>query len=411
MIQFQKLKSIRYNSNMRIAFFTDAFFPFITGVTTYVAGVTKALIADGHEVLIVAPRRDKGDLLQVMKFVPGAKVILVPGVRPFFYPDLKLGTMTPSSLNEVKKFLPEIIHFHTPGFMGFEATLLAKLLKIPLVTTFHTYYMEPEGFVAIGLKETGTVSKILQEALWKISEKVYQPCDAVIAPTNYVATDLKSRWRDINISVLPGSIDLEAFRNQKYRQSLRKLYKLKSEIVFLSVGRLSAEKHYDILITAFASVLKSQPESKLVFIGDGAAKVELKYISKLLGIEKSVIFIGEISYQKLTLKNYYAMGDVFITPSTWDTQGLSIIEAMAAKLPVIAFKYRAMPEVVGKGGLLVKNLNPQGLATAMEKLANNPKLRIKLGKLASLESNKYQIKAHVQGLLSLYKNLIKAKLK
>lgn len=395
---------------MKIAFFTDSFYPHVDGVTTYLGVIVRALVASGHKVLVVAAGWDNMEVSKVKKFIPGASVVLVPGVRPFFYPDIKMGTLTPKSLRVVRKFAPDIIHFHTPGFISFEATILARLLKTPLVTTFHTYYMEPEGFVAIGLKDTGAISKILQESLWKISESIHKPCDAIIAPTDYVGKDLKSRWENMNIQVIPGAVELAAFNNHKERSNLRKIYGLDKEIVFLSVGRLSPEKHYDVLIAAFSMILMKYPNARLLFLGNGMAKEELQYVVKVLGIEHAVIFAGEVSYDELTSKNYYSLGDVFVTSSTWDTQGLSVVEAMASGLPVVAFNYRAMPEVIGKGGILVKHLDQYGFAKAMGKLAGSEKLREKLGKQAIEESKKYKISTHVDSLIGLYNELIASKL-
>ncbi|MBP9670476.1 glycosyltransferase [Candidatus Woesebacteria bacterium] len=394
---------------MKIAYFTDSFYPHVDGVTTYLGVITRKLIKEGHEVMIVAPRWKGVSVAEVQKFVPEAKIVLVPGVKPFFYPDLKIGAPTPKSIVDVRKFAPDVIHFHTPGFIGFEASILSKLLQVPLITTFHTYYMEPEGFVAIGLKETSPVSKILQESLWKISESIHKPCDVVIAPTKYVGKDLNRRWNGVPIKVIPGAIETDNFVNTKERKSLRKELGFDDELVFLSVGRLSPEKHYDSLITSFSMMLMKYPNARLVFIGSGSVRQELEYIVKVLGIDHAVSFVGEIPYKVLTEKNYYSVGDVFVTPSTWDTQGLSVIEAMSSGLPVVAFKYRAMPEVVGKGGLLVKHLDQYAFATAMGKLAGDATIREELGKLAIIQSKKYKISTHVDKLLSLYKKLIEDK--
>ncbi len=391
---------------MKIAFFTDSFFPRVDGVTTYIGVITRALLALGHEVMIVAPRWKDADSKKVGAFVPGAKIVLVPGVKVFFYPDLKLGTPTPKSFEQVRKFKPNVIHFHTPGFMGFEATLLARLLKVPLITTFHTYYMEPEGLMVVGLKENSMMSKVLQESLWKISEKVHQPCDAVIAPTKYVGKDLKSRWKKINIQVIPGVVELESFANHQHRDELRKKYGLSdNEMVFLSSGRLSVEKHYDLLIAAFSMILVKYPNARLVFMGDGSAKAGLQYIAKVMGIENKVLFIGGIPYKELSAKNYYSMADIFVTPSTWETQGLSVVEAMASGLPVVAFNYRAMPEVIGDGGLLAKHMDQYKFAKAMGKLAGSAKLRQNLGNKAIVQSKKYEITPHVEKLLALYQQI------
>lgn len=391
---------------MKIAYFSDSFYPRVNGVTNYIGVVTRLLLAQGHKVMIVAPEVKGTTLAAVERFVPGAKVILVPGVKLFFYPDVKMGTPTPLSFMAVRTFRPDVIHFHTPTFMGFEATLLARILKVPLLATFHTYYMEPEGFAAIGLKETGTVSKMLQESLWQISKTIHTPCDAVIAPTRYVGRDLRKRWPEIPVRVIPGAVDLSPFSRRTHRASLRKQYGLGAGTVFLSVGRLSPEKHYDILITAFSMMLLKYPSARLVFVGDGPSREELAYIVRVLGIEHAVVFTGVIPYKALTLKNYYSMGDVFVTSSTWETQGLSMVEAMAAGLPVVAFHYRAMPEVVGSGGRLVTHLDQYGFAQAMGELAGNQKLRTQLGRLAVLESRRYQISSHIDSLLDLYSGLI-----
>jgi 1,2-diacylglycerol 3-alpha-glucosyltransferase len=390
---------------MKIAYFTDSFYPLVNGVATYIGSVTRALIASGHEVMIIAPKLKNVSMKEVERFVPGARIVLVPGVKLFFYPDMKIGTPTPLSFVEVRKFQPDVIHFHTPSFMGFEATVLAKMLKVPLLATFHTYYMEPETFAAIGLKEHGSLSKMLQESLWQVSKTIHNPCDAIVAPTKYVGNDLRKRWKGKKIEVIAGAVDLKPFTNRSSRSSLRKHYGLDKAVVFLSVGRLSAEKHYDVLITAFSMLLMKYPKARLVFVGDGPAREELEYIVKVLGISSAVVFTGAIPYATLTLKNYYSMGDVFVTPSTWDTQGLSTVEAMASKLPVVAFNYRVMPEVIGKGGILVKHLDQYGFAQAMGELAGNADLRSKVGSLALLRSKNYQIGVHTNNLIGLYQRL------
>lgn len=390
---------------MRIAFFTDSFYPKVNGVANYVGVVTRGLISAGHEVMIVAPRWDRTSESKVKQFVPGAKLVLVPGVRPFFYPELKMGTPTLKEMGKVTKFLPDILHFHTPALMGLEATLMAKMLKIPLVTTFHTYYMEPETFAAIGLREHGPVSKLLQDSLWRISEGIHSPSNAVIAPTRYVGRDLRKRWKKVQVKVIPGAVELVAFGKHKYRSSFRKKYGLDDSIVFLSVGRLSAEKHFDVLIAAFSMMLMRHPSARLVFVGGGSARDELEHITRVLGIDYAVKFVGEVPYKKIVEHNYYAMGDVFVTPSTWDTQGLSVVEAMASGLPVVAFNHRAMPEVIGKGGILVKNLDQYGFATAMGRLAGSAKLREEFGKAALVQSKKYNIDDHVKSLTRLYQSL------
>ena len=394
---------------MRIAFFSDSFYPHVDGVTSYIRVVTEALIAKGHEVLIVAPKRAEATLLATQRFAPGAKVLLAPGVKMFFYPDFCFGAPSPKVLFAVRKFTPDVIHFHTPTFLGMQAIMMAKVLKVPLITTFHTYYMEPEGFVAIGIKSTGKVAELLQESLWKVSEQIHNPCDVVVAPTEYVGKDLKKRWKKVEVEVIPGAVELSPFGNQSNREMLRTKYKLGKGVVFLSVGRLSPEKNHETIMTSFAMILMKHPDAKLVFVGDGLGRKDLEYLAGVLGIRDSVVFVGNVPYQTLTKQNYYAMGDVFVTASTWDTQGLSVVEAMAAGLPVVALKYRAMPEVVGRGGILASFGDPRSFARAMSELAGKKQLMQRLGACAQSEAQKYKIDTHVERLEKLYARLILAK--
>ncbi len=391
---------------MKIVFFNDSFYPGQDGVITHITVTAQQLLALGHEVMVVAPNNNLGIDEQDIKNKLNIETVLIPSVSSFISPAFRIGAPTPRSLVRVKKFNPDIIHVHSPASAGLEALFIAKLLKKPLVATLHTYFMEPEAFTIIGLKQESGATKILNKAMWQYAKKFYQSARAIVTPTRYLAKDLKKRWQKSRIELVSNGIDLSKFRNHSNRLQLRKQYQLQDNFVILSVGRLSYEKNLNLLVTAFAKILSKYPQLKLVFVGDGPSKKNLQFCSNALGISKSVLFIGAIAYQELVAKNYYSLGDIFVTPSTFENQSLAMMEAMAAGLPVVAPKVKAMPEIIGKAGILVKPNDVSSLANAMVKLYTKPKVYQQLAKETQSRSENFAVEKTVTQLLKLYSSLL-----
>ena len=400
------MKNINQQSIMKIAFFTDSFYPRKCGVTTYLTSTIKRLRELKHEVMIVAPKHKNGPNEQELNKLFNIQSTLLPSMSSIIYPDFKIGTPTPNSLLKIRHFQPDIIHFHTPGTVGFEAVLTAKILKKPLIATFHTYFMEPEGFKIMGLNPQGKTAEVLNKALWGFAARFHNPAQIIIAPTKYVALDLKKRWKNKNIVTIPGGVDLSLFQDRSRRKTLRKKFQLENNFTVLTVGRLAHEKNLHVLIEGFSIFHQQCPNSRLLIIGDGPIKINLEFYSQALGLENSVIFAGAIPYQKLSTDNYYSLADVFVSASTWDTQGLSVVEAMSSGLPLVVPKIKAMPEITQGASILVKPNDPQSIGNALKKLANNTILRKKLSAKAKEVSKNFSIKTSTDRLLLLYQEVL-----
>ena len=138
---------------MRIAVFTDAFLPQINGVVTHIIKTIEKFIDHNHKVLVFAPKPNKQ--IELNKLVK-AQIEFIPGLPAIFYPDFYMtNPLSYRILKTVEKFNPDIIHFHTPLTIGFNAIIAAKYFKKPLVSTFHAYFMEPEYLKTAGLDKLG----------------------------------------------------------------------------------------------------------------------------------------------------------------------------------------------------------------------------------------------------------------
>jgi 1,2-diacylglycerol 3-alpha-glucosyltransferase len=213
------------------------------------------------------------------------------------------------------------------------------------------------------------------------------------------------------IKVVPGGVDVTSFANLKIRDRLRKKYNLQGKFVLLWIGRLSYEKSLEVLIGAIAELSGKQPRARLVLIGDGPARKELEFYARALEVEDKIIFLGERKYEELARQNYYALGDIFVTASTFETQGLTINEAMAAGLSIVGVRSRAVPDLIKGCGLLSRPDDPVHFAKNVNKLIKNTRLREALAKRARERAVDFSVDSSVSELIGVYESLIQQKRK
>ncbi len=327
---------------MRIAMYTDAFYPIVSGVATAVIILANALAEAGHQVFVQAPSPKEPVDLSFLH--PNVTVKYVRSVDVVIYPDFRLGTSLPLFLNDIKEFSPEVVHVHTPLSVGLEGFLVSKRLKIPLIQTFHTYFMDEEAMKIIGIRNA-RLARIISQGGWRLNRVLSRWCDATIAPSQFVASDLREHGTPEPIIVCSNPLSPESFAQHPSHNPRAKS--------FLFVGRLSPEKRVDLLIHAFALAKKKLPDAELVIIGDGPERQALFALSLELKISDAIRWFGKIPHHELITKRLYHQGDVFVTLSRFETFGYTTPEAMAHQLPVIALASRANTELVGSAGLLV----------------------------------------------------------
>jgi len=383
--------------------FTDVFPPSVNGVASSILLLSKELVKRGHYVKVFTSSIDKKNRLTKKK-LEGIEVSYSTSLPSLFYPDVKLGVpFYPNTVYQLMKDDIDVVHFHTPLPMGADGIIAGKMLGKPIIGTFHTYFMEPEYLKVIGLNIMGDkVNNMLAKLGWKYANLYYNSADLVTTPTEstrkaLVKYKIKRPTKTISNGIRVPHLSKEKLT--KHHASNNLLY----------VGRLSREKNLDILIKAFKIVHDKKSELRLIVIGDGPAQNDLEELARTEGLEKFIHFKGKIPFEKLLESNTYIDAAMFVSASTSETQGLSIIEGMSYGLPVVAVAKRGIPELIKDNGLMSKTANAKDIAANILKIIENPVLAKKMS-LASLKrADKYSIETVTTQFEHVYQKLIEQK--
>ncbi len=325
---------------MRIGIFTDTYPPYINGVSTSIVMLQHALEKKGHQVFVVTVNSEQ------YKFEEKDNVIRIPGIPIGIYDYRLTGIYPLKAINKIKNWNLDIIHSHTEFGVGTFARIIAKQLDIPLVHTYHTMYEDYVHYITHGYFNRS--SKKIVEYLTKFY------CDKtateLIVPTKKTYDLFKEKYHvDRNIHIVPTGIEIERFYQEQFKKrdidDLRHKYGIsKDDFVILFVGRLGDEKNVDLLIDGHIGLSRKYPHCKLVIVGDGPDADSFKKKVKHFKMENNVIFTGKVPWDKVPL--YYQLATVFATASLTETQGLTVIEAMAASKPVVCADDEAFNSVV-----------------------------------------------------------------
>ena len=316
---------------MRIAIFTDTYPPFVNGVSTSTFNLANCLMAHGHEVLVIAPRFTDGKLEQI------GNVLYIPGVylkKLYGYRFTNIFANKPVRI--IKEFKPDVIHNQTDFTIGVLARRVAKMLRIPIVYTYHTSYEDYTYYAAHGLME-----RFAKRIVRIYSKELANRMTEFITPSEKTKEYMRSLGSDTYINVIPTGIDFSIFKSEQIdiekQEAFKKEHAIKPNTkVFLLVGRIAKEKSMDVSLRGFAAYHNKHPEvdKKLLILGDGPAREELVLLCEELGITHLVDFLGMVG--SLEVPFYYHLADIYTSASITETQGLTFMEAMAAGKIVLA---------------------------------------------------------------------------
>ena len=385
---------------MRIGLFTDTYPPYINGVSTSIAMLKTALEKQGHEVFVVTVNSDK------FKYENDEKIIRIPGVPIGIYDYRLTGIYPLRAIEKIRKWKLDIIHSHTEFGVGTFARLIAKQFNIPLVHTYHTMYEDYVHYITKGYFDHS--SKKIVEYLTKFY------CDKtateLIVPTKKTYDLFKQKYRvDRNVHIVPTGIEVERFYKEQF--STKEINELrnslgikKDDFVILFVGRLGEEKNVDFLIEAQAGLVKTSPNCKLLIVGDGPDRERFEGLAKKLRLKDSVIFTGKVPWEEVP--KYYMLASLFATASKTETQGLTVIEAMAASVPVLAINDDAFRTVVvdDLNGFLFTN--KRQYKKHVRNLINYKFLLKTMSKQARLTADKHSSKYFAEQVLDVYKTAL-----
>ena len=390
---------------MRIGIFTDTYTPYINGVTTSVVMLKEALEKKGHTVYIVTVNNE--DLH--FKYDSDEKIIRIPGVPTGIYDYRLTGIYPLKAINKIKKWDLDVIHSQTEFGVGTFARIIAKQFNIPLVHTYHTMYEDYIHYITHGYFNKSSKKLVEYFTLFYCDKTITE----LVVPTKKTYELFKKKYKvDRNIYIVPTGIDVERFylENNQDIDLTKKREELglkKDDFVILFVGRIGTEKNIDLLLTSMKSLISVSKKIKLLIIGDGPDLEHYqKYVTKN-NLNNNVIFTGKVPWEEIV--SYYLIADCFATASLTETQGLTVIEAMAASLPVVCINDESFNDVVINelNGLIFNNRREY--KKAITKLYKDRDLLERLSNQARIAAETHSSKYFAEQILDVYKIAIKNK--
>lgn len=387
---------------MNIGIFTDAYEPHISGVTTSIKMLKEALENMGHSVYIVTANLTNHKFTYDNK----NKIIYIPGIKTGIYNTRLTNIYSKKAFKIIKEWKLDIIHSQTEFGIGVFSRIVSKKLHIPVVHTYHTLYEDYVYYVTHGFFDNLGKKLAIKITKYFCDKK----CDELVVPTKKIKDLFINKYHFTrNINVISSGIDTKKFELnlniEKNIKKLRKEFKLKNtDIIIGSVGRIAKEKSFDKEIKAIKELLEINKNIKLMIIGDGPELDNLKKLVKDLNIENNVIFTGKVNYD--LIPSYYNLFNIMVSFSKTETQGLTIIEGLAASLPVLCIKDESFEAMVENNynGYLFKN-NKEFLELA-QKLINNSKLYENMCKNAKNSIYKYSKEVFASEILKIYSKAI-----
>ncbi len=392
---------------MRIGIFSEAYTPYISGLVTSEVMLKKALEKKGHEVYVVTAN------LESFKYDYDEKerVLRIPGIPTGIY-DSRLTSIYPiQAVNTIKSWKLDVIHSQTEFSIGTFARLLAKQYNIPLVHTYHTMYEDYIYYITKGYFEKS--SKKLVEYITKFYCET--TATELIVPTNKTYKLFKEKYRfEKNIHIIPTGIEVERFYkeniNEKEVAQLKKSLKLnKGDFTIVFVGRLAQEKNIEFLLESHKNLVKKHPNIKLLIVGDGPDKEKYEAYVKEEKLTKNILFTGKVKWEEMPY--YYHVADLFATASKTETQGLTVVEAMAAGIVPLCMKDESFIGTVTDdlNGKFFEN--QQEYEACVEELYKNKSKRIYLSKQARVQAEHCGSSHYADQVLEVYQHAIKEKKK
>ena len=322
---------------MRVGIFTESYPPLVNGVSTSILMLEHALTKLGHEVFIITVSDNKKDYV----LENNGHILRLPSVNLANCYDYKMTSVYPiKAVNMIKKMNLDVIHSNVEFTVGIFARVVSEQLSIPLVHTYHTNWEDYTHYITKNKKILDDICKKLLKYLVVFFED--KTVTELIVPSNKIYNLFKDKYKFTkNIHIIQTGIETSKFYKENFNQkdinSLKKKLGIKKkDFVVMTVSRLAKEKSVDRIINNHKELVKKYSNMNLLIVGDGPDIDKLKDEAKSLGVSDSVIFTGKVPLSDIPI--YYQLGNVFVTASKSETQGLTVVEAISSSLPVVAVK-------------------------------------------------------------------------
>ena len=370
---------------MRIAFYTETFYPKIDGIVTRIARSVEQLAELGHEVIIFAPQRG------ITEFC-GFEVVRIPAIPFPFEPEAGMGVLHPDAFTKLREFRPDIVHLVLPNFVGPMGAVSAKLLGAPIICSYHTNF-----------RMYAKRHKV--EWIWPSVRAFYRLVYSSGVFTLVTSRPMIEEAHAVGIKhvrLWPKAVETERFHPQHQSPEIRSLLTdgEPNKMLLISAGRLVKDKRLDWLLGPAQEI----PNIRIAILGEGPERANLE--SMFAGTP--TIFPGFLDGAQLS--QAYATADAFLFPSDTETLGFVAMESMASGTPVVGARAGGIPTVIDHdhNGLLFDPESREDFLRQAKRIVGDTAMRDKIGKQARLDMEACSWRASTVQLLKFYRLAIRA---
>lgn len=373
---------------LRVAMLANLFRPVVSGSSTQVEGLARALAADGHDVIVVTAHVDPATPAE--ETIDGFRVYRIPALH---LPKMEISlsfpwlnwVFWPRNLKRIEKLLrsqgTQIVHVHNHMFdMAFVARVVSRRMKLPMVLTMHTVIKHANPVY-------NAILKFFDRNL--LGPFIIKRADLVISPDNNMGAYLESRFGRRDAALVTYGVDPPRAVSAEELEQIRQTYGLGNSPVIVSVGHVHAIRNRHELLRALPMVIKRVPDVKLVIVGGVFSQTPADLAAEL-GITDHVVFVG--AQERARISAFLKLASVEAhwlnqDEGTWASPGLASMEAMYAALPVLTVSNEA---IYGPGVLkdrenivLVERERVDALADRLIELLTQPDMAAAIGARAA----------------------------
>jgi glycosyltransferase involved in cell wall biosynthesis len=380
---------------VKILFLSDVYFPRINGVSTSIQTFRRELRALGHSVHLVAPdyyapSDDESDILRI----PSRYLPMDPEDRLMGY------RYAMQHLPQFRSEMYDIIHVQTPFVAHYLGLKLSRLLRIPCVETYHTFFEEylyhyvpflPKGLMRMGAR--------------KFSRHQGNSLHGMVIPSQPMLDVLREYGVTTQAEVIPTGLEPASFVVGD-GSGFRARYGIAQERpMMLFVGRVAFEKNIGFLLEVLQSVRQQIPDVLLLVAGEGPARAGLEQSAERMGLGNNVKFLGYLD-RNTELNNCYRSADIFVFSSRTETQGLVLLEAMAQGVPVVSIAEMGTKDVLKDGeGVLIAREEIGDFSAKVTSLLRDKAARQSLGDVGRVYAQGWSASAQAERLTTFYQSM------
>ncbi len=385
---------------MRIMMFSHGYLPTLSGVTLVVQKIARAMVARGHQVMVVTASQ---------KYLPyhtedqGVHLHRVLGLPNPGWWEGPIPFILPSSIRRlVAEYRPDVLHTHDNAVLSYLLRLVHWKSRPIFIASCYSLPSYATQFLHLGRLEP-----LVENQFWKLALGNLNPYEHVIFCTRTHERDFKSHGLRPPTTVISNGVDIQRYRPDKQpEEDIVARYHLPDGPRILSVGRLMKDKKLDLLIQAMRQVCDRQ-EAHLLVVGRGSEQPRLKAMIRQLNLEPFIHLLGYVPERDLPA--LYRASDLFAIPSLVEVQSLPALQAAVTGLPIVASNSAALPELVrdGENGFLVSPpLTASGMGAAIQNILSHPELARKMSQVSLEIGRAHDEQLTFQAYEAFYQGLI-----